>query len=103
MNYFYSKEIILLTETDGYMDRGVWIEGELTETKTIKCDVQPYSKERLYSDYGFNIDCTYRVFAESDPDITVSKKAKYKDTVYTIVKVIEWDNYIEFIIHEVSQ
>jgi len=102
MDYFYNKEIILLTETDGYMHRGSWIDGSLEETKTIKCDVQPASREQIYKDYGYYIDCTYRIFCDTDNDIKIGGKVKYKDNIYDIIKLIPWDDYFDMFIKEVD-
>lgn len=101
-NYFYNKEIILLAETEGYLHHGVLVEGVLTETKTINCDVQPANREQIYKDYGYYIDCKYRVFSDVDTDIKLGAKVKYKDNTYKIVKVIEWDSYYDIFIDEVT-
>lgn len=99
-NWFYNKEITLLQESGGYLFHGSWIEGSITEVKTIPCDVQPSNREKIYKDYGYYIDCTYRVFCDIDSSITVGGMVRYKGNDFDIVKVIEWDDYLDVFIQE---
>lgn len=96
---FYDKEISILSDT-GYLDEnGLWTEGENTVIKTIECDVQPYSRELAYRDYSFEEDVKYRVFCNPDKLIKNGIKISYKEqfadetTVFTVVKIIPWDDY----------
>lgn len=99
-NWFYNKQITLLKETDGYMYHGSWMDGEIVEVRSIPCDVQPASREQIFKDYGYYIDCTYRAFCDLDNDIVIGGMVCYKDKDFDIVKVIEWDDYLDCFIKE---
>lgn len=98
---FYNKEIDILTIGEGYLDEdGIYHEGTETLLKSISCDVQPYSKDRLYRDYGFNEEVKFRVFSDIDPAIKNGVKINYKGEKFKIVRVIEWDNFFEWVIND---
>lgn len=99
-DYFYNKEIVLLKETEGHMYHGSWVDGEIMEVKTITCDVQPASREQIFKDYGYYIDCTKRVFCNLDSDITIGGMVRYRENNFDVVKVIEWDDYLDVFIKE---
>ncbi len=100
-DWFYDKQIEIMGQSEGYLDdSGIWHDGEETVIKTIICDVQPYTKERAYKDYGFTIDCTKRLFCDIDTDITVGITVKYMDIPYIIVKLIDWDDYYDIMLKE---
>lgn len=102
MDFFYNKEITLMEQTAGHKDKnGIWVKGELSPIKTIFCDVQPASKEQIYKDYGYSIDCTKRVFCNADNTIKTGNIVQYQNTNYTIVKIIEWDDYYDMFLKEV--
>lgn len=102
-DFFYDKSIVLMTLSEGHKDsNGIWIKGELTPLKTILCDVQPASRELIFKDYGFNIDCTKRIFCDVDNDLKTGGVIKYKDINYTIVKLVEWDDYYDMFVKEVD-
>lgn len=97
---FYTKYLQIIEESEGYLDDwGIWHPGEETVVKTICCDIQPYSAERLYRDYGYQIEVTKRVFCNPDPIITVGTICKYKEERYVVKKVIEWDDYWELMLN----
>ena len=90
---FYDKEISILSDTGFLDENGLWVKGVNETVKTIECDVQPYSRELAYRDYSFEEDVKYRVFVEPDETIKLGAKVEYKDTIYNIVKIIDWDDY----------
>lgn len=97
---FYDKEIDVLTISEGYTDDyGIYHPGVEAVLKTIFCDVQPYSTERLYRDYGYNVKCTKRVFCEIDTALDVGAYVRYKGDKYIINKVIDYDDYLELMIN----
>lgn len=97
---FYTKKIYLLEEVPGYVDDyGVYHEAGEEIKKSIKCDVQPYSTERLYRDYGYNDKVTQRVFCDKDEDIKTGIKCLYQGKKYVVTRVIEWDDYMELMIY----
>lgn len=98
---FYNKTIELLGFTEGYVDdNGIYIKGTETTLKTIECDVQPYSSQLLYQDYGYQEQCTKRVFLEPDNDFMVGKKIRYNGKLFKIVRVIEWDSYYQLMLDD---
>lgn len=90
---FYDKEITIM-EDSGYLnDSGRWVEGGLTTVKTIECDVQPYSSELAYKDYGYDKDVKYRVFVDPEPLIELGSVIEYMNEQYNVVKIVDWDDY----------
>jgi hypothetical protein len=100
-DFFYDKEIVLLKETSGQMFHGTWQEGTLAPYKTILCDVQPASKDTIYRQYGYDIDCTKRVFCDVDTEIVNDAFVTYKGDKFQLKKVIEWDDYYDVFMKEV--
>lgn len=95
----YDKEIKVLTEEEGYTDDyGIWHDGEKQIVKTIYGDVQPYSSELLYKDYGFRVQCTKRVFCDVDSGIHEGTLLEIKEVEYKVMKIIEWNSYMELMI-----
>lgn len=92
---FYNKEIKILAVEDGEVDDlGIYVLGDIEdESKTIECDVQSYSKERLYQDYGFSDDVTFRVFCDPNPDLETGVLVEYCSKIYKIKRIIKWDDY----------
>ncbi len=101
-DWFYDKQITLLKEIEGHMYHGSWIDGTLSPFKTISCDVQPASREQIFKDYGYYIDCTKRVFCDVDTDIVDGDIVEYKGIQFKINKIIEWDDYFDIFMKEVN-
>lgn len=95
MGWFYDKQIALMAESGGYMHHGSWINGELAKVKTISCDVQPASREQIYKDYGYYIECTQRIFCDTDDDLIIGSLIEYDGALYKIVKIVKWDDYMD--------
>lgn len=99
---FYNKSLNLLTTTAGYLDDwGVYHEGEESVLKTIQCDIQPYSSELLYREYGYQEQVTKRVFCDLDSDIKNGISViDANNNRFKIVKIIEWDDYMDVMLNE---
>ncbi len=98
---FYDKELKVLSESEGYTDDyGIWHDGEVTDLKTIYADVQPYSSELCYKDYGYRVQCTKRVFCDIDIDIVEGTLLKIETKRFKTMKIIRWDSYMELMIYE---
>jgi c-di-AMP phosphodiesterase-like protein len=98
-NWFYDKQIQVIGQGEGYLDdSGIWHNGTETVVKTISCDIQPYTKELAYKDYGFTVDCTKRVFCEVDSTLQNGITVQYNGERYKIVKLIDWDNYYDIML-----
>ena len=85
---------------------GITIPGVLTFVRDILCDVQPYSTELFIRQYGYNIECTKRIFMDFDSAIKIGTIFKYTDKygkeISLEVKVVPWDEgYMEVMCLEV--
>lgn len=97
---FYTKQIEILQTGAGTVDDdGIYHDGEDSTLKTIDCDVQPYSRDRLFRQYGYDENVEFRVFSDIDTDIKTGVKVKYLEDYYKIVKVIQWDDFMEWLIN----
>lgn len=91
---FYDKEISII-ENDGHLDNnGLWVEGLSNVIKTINCDVQPYSQKLNYSDFRYDKDAKYKVFCDIEPLIKLGTQVSYKDNIYYVVEIVDWDDYL---------
>lgn len=121
MNYFYNKEIEIYTYSsikDEYgTNRKVYApvknynatniysqlnNGTFTTLDTLNdtvflVDVQPYNMNLAVRDYGYQVECTKRIFMDIIPEITESAVIRYKNQFYKIQKVIDWEDYLDVI------
>ena len=97
---FYNKQLTLFIPDDGSMNGGRYQKGEPKE-KNIDCDVQPTDHSRTYAEHGVVIESQYTVFCNVDTDIKVGMTVKYKDDEYTIIKLVDWDDYYILYLKEV--
>lgn len=72
--------------------------------KNISVDKQPYNKELLLKNYGYDIDVTNRLFYEYfgvDLDIKIGSILKNANDTeeYEIRKFITWDTYTEIFVY----
>lgn len=95
---FYDKEIKLYTNTGHFNESKLWIDGEDVYLKTIQADVQPYNKALAYKDFGYDIECSKRVFCVPDDDIKMGVTIEYNGAKYKVVKLIKWDDYLDVIL-----
>lgn len=103
MNWFYQNEITLLCEAEGVLRYGIYKKAsELTELKTISCDIQPYSNEEFYKEYGYYIEAEFNVYCDLDNDITEKNKVRFKDNIYEIKKIIQWNDYMILLIRRIE-
>lgn len=98
--WFYNKEIDVLGQGEGYLDdSGIWHNGAETVIKTIPCDIQPYTKELAYKNYGFIVDCTKRVFCDVDLVLQTGMTVLYDGEPHAIVKLVDWDSYYDIMLN----
>ena len=96
---FYTKQIGIYTQSAGSKDEfGIWHEGSLYISKSIDCDVQPITKEIAFKRFGITEDVKYRMFCELIEGVETGVIVQYKDKPYRIVSLMEWDDYISFIV-----
>lgn len=91
---FYDKEISILGNTGYLDDNGLWVEEDDEVVKTIQADVQPYSNKMAYIDYAFDKDVKYRVFCDVEPLLKLGTQVSYKNDIYYIVEIKDWDDYL---------
>jgi len=72
---------------------GITIPGVLTLTKTIDCDMQPYSAELLLKNYGYNIEVTKRFFIDDISGIKIGTILMYGAEKHEVKKIIAWDYF----------
>lgn len=85
---------------------GDWVTTDI-EVKNIVVDKQPYNKELLLKNYGYDIEVTNRLFYEYfgiDPDIKINSILKTLDGTeeYEIEKFITWDIYTEIFVYQIK-
>lgn len=102
MNCFYNKEIEIYPYSDVKDKFGINRKGYilLSTTDPILVDIQPYSSEECFKQYGYNIKTTKRMFCDAIPEIIESTAIKYNNQYYGIQKIIEWDDYMEIMLLE---
>ena len=100
--WYYDKQIEVMTQADGTLDDdGIYHNGVETVVKTIDCDIQPYTKEQAYKDYGFVIECTKRVFCDNDTVLELGGIVRYNNELYAIKRLINWDDYCDIMLNNV--
>jgi len=98
---FYRKTLEIIDLYDGSTDDdGIYHIGDEYTIKSITCDIQPYSSALLYRDYGYNEQVTKRVFCNLDADIKTGMIVKFENYKFKIIKIIEWDDYMELAIDD---
>lgn len=96
----YNTQIDIYNQPIGNLDdAGIWHDEPEAVLKTIDCDVQPYSKERAYQDYGFTVECTKRMFCDVDTDLQIGITVAFNNEFYTIQKIVEWDDYYNVLLN----
>lgn len=97
---FYDYEVELWKKGETIInDYGVTITSKPTFIKTIKCDIQPTSRELLQREYGIDEVCTKRMFCDNDTSITNNKIIKFKNEDYSISALIEWEDYYDIFLN----
>ena len=96
---FYNKLINIYTKAEPSVDEyGVVHEGELELVDTLYVDVQPIDKLRVQKEYGIDISVSWRIFSPLNQYIIDGAYIQYKDKMYKILNLMEWDDYIEFLV-----
>lgn len=69
---------------------------------SINGDVQPYSKEEAYKDYGFTVECVKRLYIDKMPLEVENNYFVIDGLKYEIAKIPgEWDEYMEVLINAI--
>lgn len=100
---FYNKTInIYVNSQPSVDDYGIVHKGELELVDTLLVDVQPIDKLRSQKEYGVDINVSWRIFSPLNQYIIDGAYVEYKGKMYKILNVIEWDDYIEFLIGDLN-
>lgn len=99
---FYDKEIQIYIYGDHDDEHGISRTGyKLVITQDpIMVDIQPYSTEKAKKDYGYDIECTRRMFCDIMQEITEDRIIKYKDKFYEITGIPWDDDYLDVMLLE---
>lgn len=97
---FYNKEVKLYELQAIENEWGVVEEEKYVFVKTIMVDVQPCSQEKLNREYGYDLKATKRMFCDIDDSITESTLIVYRGQPYNVVKIIDWDDYLDIALND---
>lgn len=96
---FYNKTIKIYIENEPFTDEyGIVHKGGLEHVDTLIVDVQPIDKLRSQKEFGIDIDISWRIFSPLNPYIIDGAYIEYKGSIHKILTVMEWDDYIEFLV-----
>ena len=101
MDFFYDKEINIYVYKSYTDKHSIDREGyKKINDEPIMVDMQPYSSEKAKKDYGYNIECTRRMFCDIIPEITEDCIIEFNNKFYEI-KEIPWDDeYYQILLNE---
>jgi hypothetical protein len=98
---YINKTLSLYRLTPGSTDdSGVYHPGTAEFVRNVPMDFQPYSRELLKKDYGFDVDVTQRLFIRDASDVDLGMQFREGSTVYEVRKTVPWDNYSEVMVYE---
>lgn len=96
---FYNKTIKIYIDPEPTIDvYGIARKGELQEVETLLADVQPVNKLLIQKEFGIDGDIKYRIFSELNEHILDGSYVEYKGSMYRVLSIIEWDDYVEFFV-----
>lgn len=98
---FNFKQVDIIQKSEGFTDEmGIYHDGTESIVKTIYIDVQPYSKELAYREYGYNEEVCYRMFVGNTTyKFKLGDTIKFEDVNYLTKKVLAWDDFQEVLIN----
>ena len=74
------------------------------EFESVKCNVQPITSKKAKEEYGYDIECTKRVFINyedlDEESIKESDIILYKNKTYNVQKKIAWNTYMILLVLE---
>ena len=100
---FYTKTINIYVDSQPSVDDyGIVHKGELELVDTLYVDVQPINKLQIQKEYGVDTNVSWRIFSPLNQHIIDGAYVEYKGKMYKISSVIEWDDYIEFLVGDLN-
>lgn len=102
MDFFYDKEINIYAYFEYEDKHGINREGykKIEFEEPVMVDMQPYSSEKAKRDYGYDIECTRRMFCDIIPEITEDCLIEYNGKFYSVEKIPWDDEYYQILLNE---
>lgn len=98
---YYSKEINIYAYGEYEDEHGIDREGYSKINKEpIMVDMQPYNSEKAKRDYGYDIECTRRMFCDIILEITEDCIIEFKGKFYSVEKIPWDDEYYQILLNE---
>lgn len=98
--YYWNKKIDLYEYSKHKDENGATRKGYEKIIYDMKCNVQPYSMEKATTSYGYNVECTNRVFCDVNSNIKESSIIVWNNKTYTVQKIVPWNDYYILLIFE---
>ena len=96
---FYNTKIEILKSEQGIVDDyGIYQDGDESVVDTIYGDLQPYSSDLVYKDYGYRVECTNRIYCDPNDYITAGSSLNINSKKFKVTKMIVWDTYMEVMV-----
>lgn len=100
---FYNKTINIYIDSEPFVDDyGIVHKGELELVDTLLVDVQPIDRLKSQKEYGIDTKVSWRIFSPLNQHIIDGAYVEYKGKMYRVLNVIEWDDYIEFLVGDLN-
>lgn len=98
----FNDRLELYNFSEGSFDKmGIYKVGEALPPKTIFCDIQNYSTEKFYKNFGYEEEVTNRIFCFIDKNINMNSLLKTKDNKsIEIKKINKYKDYLELFVNE---
>ncbi len=96
--YKIPVQIGKLTGGSGYIDS----EKKFELLDEIRADVQPYSGGLAQNEYGFDIQCQYRMYCAQNGHLTEGNVALIKGERHLIVYVSSWEIGVEALLEVIK-
>lgn len=101
MDFFYDKEINIYAYKSYTDTRGIDREGySKINDEPIMVDMQPYNSEKAKKDYGYNIECTRRMFCDIIPEIAEDCIIEFNNRFYSVQEIPWDDEYYQILLNE---
>lgn len=100
---FYNKTINIYIDSEPFVDDyGIVHKGKLELVDTLLVDVQPIDRLKSQKEYGIDTKVSWRIFSPLNQHIIDGAYVEYKGKMYRVLNVIEWDDYIEFLVGDLN-
>lgn len=99
--HFWNKKIDVFEYEKHKDENGATIKGYNKILSNVSCNIQPYSSDKAKTTYGYNCECTNRVFYDVDTNIKESSIIEWNGNTYKVTaKPLKWDSYKILFIQE---